>query len=227
MTDPDPQLVELAQELKTADAADKPDLREQMFTRYLELVRGGNTAGGLPYPDPDDPWFEGADAIRALAEAIDTRTPFAQAAGVVTFPTAGVGATETVVVTLPAGRFTVAPAVQITAQSSVPRVRAVSVSGISTTRFTAYYSNTGTAAAAISASWSAIQMTSTSISLLAEPVGAADDAVVTCPTEGCENRGVTIVVPTQWTDEDGNAHPIDEVVCGVCGTVLTPVEEES
>ena len=27
---------------------------------------------GLPYPDPTDPLAEGADAIKALAEAVDT-----------------------------------------------------------------------------------------------------------------------------------------------------------
>jgi hypothetical protein len=31
----------------------------------------GTTAGGLPYPEPTDPIAEGADAIKALAEAIE------------------------------------------------------------------------------------------------------------------------------------------------------------
>lgn len=33
---------------------------------------GGITPGGLPYPSPTEPVAQGADAIRALAEAIDT-----------------------------------------------------------------------------------------------------------------------------------------------------------
>ena len=33
----------------------------------------GVTAGGLPYPEPTDPVAAGADAIRALAEAIEAR----------------------------------------------------------------------------------------------------------------------------------------------------------
>ena len=41
--------------------------------RYRELVRGGTTPGtGLPYPNPTDPVAEGAAAIRALAEAVET-----------------------------------------------------------------------------------------------------------------------------------------------------------
>lgn len=48
------------------------ELREQLHTRYLELGRGAVTPGGLPYPDPTDPVAEGANAIRALAEALDT-----------------------------------------------------------------------------------------------------------------------------------------------------------
>lgn len=48
--------------------------------RYLELVRGGVTpVAALPYPDPTDPVAEGADAIRALAEAVDDYLPTAWA----------------------------------------------------------------------------------------------------------------------------------------------------
>ena len=35
----------------------------------------GSTASGLPYPEPTAPVREGAQAIRALAEALDPRAP--------------------------------------------------------------------------------------------------------------------------------------------------------
>lgn len=72
MTEPDPQYVELKTQLAQL-AQDDPAaaaLIEQLHSVYLGLVRGGVTASGLPYPDPTDPISEGADAIRALAEAI-------------------------------------------------------------------------------------------------------------------------------------------------------------
>lgn len=40
--------------------------------RYLEIMASAVTPGGLPYPSPTDPVAQGADAIRALAEAVDT-----------------------------------------------------------------------------------------------------------------------------------------------------------
>lgn len=73
MTEPDAEysalLVQLAGATPGTPAADA--LAEQLHTRYLAIVRGGVTSTrGYPYPDPTDPVAEGADAIRALAEAI-------------------------------------------------------------------------------------------------------------------------------------------------------------
>lgn len=78
MTTPDPQYVDLLGQITAAEASGaSPDaisaLTEQLHTRYLALVRGGTTPHGFPYPDPTDPLAEGADAIRALAEAIDAK----------------------------------------------------------------------------------------------------------------------------------------------------------
>lgn len=44
---------------------------DEMHAAYLAEARGAVTLGGLPYPSPTDPIAEGADAIRALAEAVD------------------------------------------------------------------------------------------------------------------------------------------------------------
>ena len=53
------------------------ELEEQLFAAYLAGraagTFGGNTATALPWPAPTDPVAAGADAIRALAEAIDPR----------------------------------------------------------------------------------------------------------------------------------------------------------
>jgi hypothetical protein len=43
------------------------------MTDTIPGQRGGVTPGGLPYPDDDDPVMAGAQAIKALAQAIDTR----------------------------------------------------------------------------------------------------------------------------------------------------------
>lgn len=78
MSTPDPEWVNLRQQILqlehsgTADPDQLHQLEDQLYDRYLQLARGGVTPGGLPYPDPTDPVAEGADAIRALAEAIDS-----------------------------------------------------------------------------------------------------------------------------------------------------------
>lgn len=73
LTHPDPELEALFRQLRQAPpGADTTELEQQAFTRYLAVGRGGTTPGGLPYPDPTDPISEGADAIRALAEASES-----------------------------------------------------------------------------------------------------------------------------------------------------------
>lgn len=72
MSTPDEQYEQL---LRAAEDAATPELLEQLHARYIELLRGGTTVSGLPYPYPTDPLSEGADAIRALAEAIEAGLP--------------------------------------------------------------------------------------------------------------------------------------------------------
>lgn len=77
MSEPDAQYFELLAQAAALDPdADASAIFEAMHSRYLELVRGGTTPtpNGYPYPDPTDPIAEGADAIRALAEALNNRT---------------------------------------------------------------------------------------------------------------------------------------------------------
>lgn len=59
---------------QAGDTALAAALDEQIYAGYLELTRGGTTPRGLPWPSPVDPLWEGADAIRALAEAVDAQT---------------------------------------------------------------------------------------------------------------------------------------------------------
>lgn len=54
------------------DLARLDELTEELQQTYLETVRGV-TPGGLPYPDPGDPVADGANATRALAEALDPK----------------------------------------------------------------------------------------------------------------------------------------------------------
>lgn len=79
MSEPDEQYESQLAEASAADDAGAPrddvlEILERLHATYLELVRGGVTPTGLPYPAPTDPLSEGADAIRALAEAVDVMT---------------------------------------------------------------------------------------------------------------------------------------------------------
>jgi hypothetical protein len=75
LTRPDPALESLFQRLRDAPPGEDPAviaaLEGEAFQRYSDLERGAATASGLPYPSPTDPISEGADAIRALAEALE------------------------------------------------------------------------------------------------------------------------------------------------------------
>lgn len=79
MTTPDPTYVALMGQLLTASEGGASDaeistLADELHAQYLGMLRGASTADGYPYPDPTDPLAEGADAIRALAEALAGRT---------------------------------------------------------------------------------------------------------------------------------------------------------
>lgn len=72
------------------------------------------TEQALPYPLPTDPVMQGADNIRALAETLDPRVPARIHSGVQTL--AGNGASGQMIITLPSGKFTQPPVVQLTVQ---------------------------------------------------------------------------------------------------------------
>lgn len=163
--------------------------------------------------------------LRAVERRRNTRggagVPYAVAAGILTIASAAVGRTS-YTVTTPVGRFTQAPVVQLTGQGTAPDTRSYSVGTRSATSFMVWVY--ATAAGGTTVHWTAHQMSSTS------GVGRVNEEVdveygdVACPTDGCENQGVTISVPTQWVDDEGVVHDVDEIVCGVCGTVLSVLE---
>lgn len=109
------------------------------------------------------------NAARTERNAIDTRLddleekvgPYAMAAGVATFPTTAAGATSSVTVTFPAGRFNVAPVVNVVANSSAPGSRAVGVGARTATSVVLYFTNQGGSGSGLNASWYAVQMTPT------------------------------------------------------------------
>jgi hypothetical protein len=51
-------------------------------------------------------------------------------------------------------------------------------------------------------------------------------ANVVCSTEGCGNQGHGIAVPTTYVDDEGNTTPVDAVVCGACGELITDITED-
>jgi hypothetical protein len=101
----------------------------------------GTTTKGYPYPEPIDPIAQGADAIEALASAVDTNLGRAFGAGI----TVNVPSTTTVsaVVTFPVGRFTANPHVAVTGQTNAPGLTFVSHAGATTTGVTVYIARTG------------------------------------------------------------------------------------
>lgn len=96
LTAPDPQLEAIYQEMRDAPpGADLVALADRAQSRYLALIDPRATTPGslLPYPLPTDPISQGADAIHALASALDylKGTTAVAASGVttVTFAPAG------------------------------------------------------------------------------------------------------------------------------------------
>lgn len=69
MTEPDREYFDMLARLVRGEG-DTAELTEELHSRYIELFAGGVTGRGYPYPSPTDPIAQGADAIRALAEAI-------------------------------------------------------------------------------------------------------------------------------------------------------------
>ena len=90
----------------------------------------GTTSKGLPYPEPTDPVAAGADAIKALAQAI--KQPLT---GVVSVAVSN-ATTASQAVTFPAGYFTSAPTVTVTPTQSFGRWLADCQGAPSTSGFT-------------------------------------------------------------------------------------------
>lgn len=76
-----------------------------------------STAKGYPYPVGSDPVRDGENAIQNLATTVDTKLPHATAVGTVTIPVSA-ATVGTAVVTLPVGRFPVAPRVVSSVRST-------------------------------------------------------------------------------------------------------------
>ena len=91
-----------------------------------------NTTKGYPYPLGTDRIMDGDDAIKNLAQAMDTKSGIS-AAGTVTIPFTAATTATSVTVTFPVGRFTVAPSPVVTAQITAPQNVTVSVAGGSVT----------------------------------------------------------------------------------------------
>jgi hypothetical protein len=90
----------------------------------------GTTANGYPYPDDTASLAGGAQAIKALAQAADTRARIT-AAGRVTISVTTATTLFSKAITFPAGRFTVAPVVVATVEHSwwVASISAVTATG--------------------------------------------------------------------------------------------------
>ena len=116
----------------------------------------GLTPKGYITPNGDDPVLNGDNVISTLAGQVDTRLGVA-AAGTVTIASPVANTAYTAVVTFPAGRFTVAPFINLTAATSGPTQVALSYTiGGSTVSFTIYMQATTTANRVVS--WHAIQV---------------------------------------------------------------------
>lgn len=189
----------------------------------------GTTPKGYPYPEGTDPVVDGDDAIQALAEAIDTKQPHAQAVGTAEFTGVRPGNAKSIAVTFPAGLFTANPYVTLGIYSTVPGEKATSHSNKSATGFTVHGGYTGASTSVdYRVNWHATQVAApTAVNLLAdEATAAAADATVTCPTDGCANEGIPIDISTHYVNEDdGTTQPVDAVQCGVCGADITATEE--
>lgn len=186
----------------------------------------GTTGKGYPYPEGTDLVMEGDDAIKALAETIDTKLPFAATSGRRDMGETAPGNTNSRTITFPVGMFTDYPIVVTTGNTSYPQTRgkASSVTAASTTSATlwAFYDSTGSATATLALYWVAMQATATG-SLMRLMGTPAHDATVTCTTPGCSNEGYPIPVYSTLFDEDGNPMPDTPggFNCGVCGADIT------
>jgi hypothetical protein len=99
----------------------------------------GTTPKGYPYPNGDDAVSNGDDVIKSLAEAVDGKAGVL-AGGTVVMPSVTALTTPvSLVITLPAGRFTATPVIAVSLVISTPHVWFGATSGqASASSFTAY-----------------------------------------------------------------------------------------
>jgi hypothetical protein len=181
------------------------------------------TPGGLRYPAAADPPDVPADMQR-LAEDVEADTPAGIASSFVQWPSTAAGVTTSVSATFPAGRFSIAPRVVVTAIGALPSGRAVSIASPTTSSVLLYCTNTGGTTVSPSGHWVAVQDRGQTSLGREEPGPQAGDTFgwVVCPTAGCGNQGIPLEVQTGYTDDDGVDQAVDAFACGVCGTALTP-----
>jgi len=116
------------------------------------------TAKGFPYPLGTDRLADGDDAIKALAEKVDTAIGVCAAGTATTGVPSALNTPVSAAVTFPAGRFTVAPQVMVTISgSSVNAFAPLGASGVNTSGFQLWYSKSSGGLAAINVLWMAIQ----------------------------------------------------------------------
>lgn len=118
---------------------------------------GTTPINALPYPEPTDPVAQGADAIKALANALDKGVAKAIAAGSATLPITALNTGASVAVTFPAGRFTAAPYVFGTPIIGGAAVGPIAVSGTTPNGCTLWGQKTAGAISPLTVNWLAIQ----------------------------------------------------------------------
>jgi len=126
-------------------------------------AQAGMAAGDVGYQiDDGTNWQYSGTAWLIVASPGDPGIPFAQAAGVVTIPAAQT------TITLPAGRFTVAPVITAAGASSsavtIVRIRSTTTTSFEAAAYNVYAGDAGGGLYGESIAWSAIQMTSGSAS---------------------------------------------------------------
>lgn len=188
------------------------------------MTTGATTNWALPFPNGDDPVYNGDNVIRSLAAKLDQIIPRV-AVGAISQMTGAANATRTATVTLPANLFKTVP--QVVAGLATSNGSAGSVNTevwVGTTTTSSF--NVGvnrSNASDVAVRWVAGSSPAGPFTAAAFSAAAAapePDGFVSCPTDGCPNEGIPIPVSSTWADDDGVTQPISEFFCGVCGTRL-------
>lgn len=114
------------------------------------------TAKGHPYPLATEPVNAGAQAIRSLAESVDTLLPARTAVGNSNIVCTNAASAQTVV-TFPAGRFSTAPRVVISPGNWSYIFQVFSITATGFTVGMRHYQGT-VATATVSVNWQAVHM---------------------------------------------------------------------